>query len=169
MKQFEVQLAFEELRSQFDKWKKAFNDVAREFDKIMTRLIHEAVANRMSVEQIASATGLSPKVVRMKMRRMGFDPKRGRGPLAHAAAEALRTNAELLGVDPLDIDLTSPLAYLPGGSQLQAAAQSEAVKGVKDVQCEAVSPESSQPCALPEGHEESHASERVNGVRAVWA
>jgi hypothetical protein len=88
----------------------------------------------MSVEQIAKAANMTPKAVRMHMRRQGLDPKHGKRALAHAAAEALRTNAALLGVDPLDIDLSSPLAYLPGGSKIQTLMQSEAVKGVKDVE-----------------------------------
>lgn len=133
MKQFEVNLALKALGEEMKKWKVAYREAAAESEKILTRLIHEAIANRMSVEQIAEDIWLTPATVRMKMRRMGLDPKKGKTALAHAAAEALRTNAELLGVDPLDIDLTSPLAYLPMGSELRKKLQSDAVQGVKEL------------------------------------
>lgn len=134
MLQYDVELALNALGDELKKWKIAYREFAAEYDKVLVRLIHEAIVNRMSVEQIAKAIGLTPSAVRLHMRRQGLNPKHGRQALAHAAAEALRTNAELLGVDPLDIDLTSPLAYLPAGSQLQKQMHSEAVKGVKDVE-----------------------------------
>lgn len=138
MKQFEVELAFKALGDELKKWKVAYREAAAEGEKIMTRLIHEAIANRMSAEQIAQYTGLTAAAIRMKMRRMGLHPKTSKTALAHAAAEALRTNAELLGVDPLDIDLSSPLAYLPAGSELRKKMQSETVQeGVKELDDEA--------------------------------
>jgi DNA-binding transcriptional ArsR family regulator len=133
MLHWEVELALNALRDEQRKWKLAYQDMRREADKILNRLIHEGIANWMSVEQIATAIDMTPKQVRLHMRRHGLEPKNGRSALAHAAAEALRTNADLLGVDPLDMDLTSPLAYLPMGSDLRKKLQSEAVQGVKDV------------------------------------
>jgi DNA-binding transcriptional ArsR family regulator len=146
MKQFEVNLALKALGDEMKKWKVAYREAAAESEKILTRLIHEAIANRMSVEQIAEDIWLTPATVRMKMRRMGLDPKRGKTALAESAAKALRENADLLGVDPLDIDLTSPLAYLPMGSQLRQQLQSDAVKGVKDLPEEHVCSEYCQLC-----------------------
>lgn len=141
MLHWEVELALNEVAEEKKKWAVAYQDFRRGCDHVLNRLIHEAIANWMSVEQIAKAAHMTPAAVRLHMRRQGLNPKHGRKALAHAAAEALRTNAALLGVDPLDMDLSSPLAYLPGGSQLQTKMQSEAVKGVKDLdetycQCE---------------------------------
>lgn len=132
MDRFGVQLALENLSEAMWMWKRSFIDFRAAYEKAMTRLLHEAMINQMSAEQFAKFSGMTVKSVRMLMRRSGFDPKKGRRFLSDAAATALQRNAELMGIDPLKVDLTSPLAYLPGGSQLQRAYDSEAVRGVKD-------------------------------------
>jgi hypothetical protein len=133
MLQFEVELALQEVAQEVQKWKVAYHDFLQGVNRVMDRLIHEAVANRMSVEQIAGLSGLTKHRIRRQMKQMGLDYRTSKTALAHSAAEALKNNAALLGVDPLDMDLSSPLAYLPGGSQLRTKMQSEAVKGVKDL------------------------------------
>jgi hypothetical protein len=133
MKQFEVELALQHVATEMSKWNEAHHNFLREVGKIMDRLIHEAVANRMSVEQIAGLTGFTKHRIRRQMKQMGLDYRYSKTALADSAAKALKSNAELLGVDPLDIDLSSPLAYLPMGSELRTQLQSDAVKGVKEL------------------------------------
>lgn len=119
MQQADVREALTELKEARSQWGKAhaeFNDAA---EKVAVRLIHEAIAARMSVEDVARHGGLTPKRVRVLMRQHGLDPRNGKGMLAENAATALRENATLLGIDPKDMDLTSPLAYLPMGESLR--------------------------------------------------
>jgi hypothetical protein len=136
MDKFGIELALETLREAKMTWQQAFRDFSQAYEKAVLRLIHEAMINNLSVEQFALWSGLTPKRVRFIMRRNGLDPKRGSRFLANAAAIALQRNAELMGIEPNQIDLMSPLAYLPGGDQLRRAHESEAVKGVKDVDVE---------------------------------
>lgn len=133
MDRFGVQLALETLREVEAEWKAAFAKFTEQYKKAMTRLMFEAMANGMSIEQFAAESGATPAYVRALMRKKGLDPKRGRRFLAHAAAEALKQNAEALGIEPNQMDLRSPLAYLPGGSAIREQLDSEAVKGVKEV------------------------------------
>lgn len=100
-------------------WAKAITNFNTDVDWVIKRLIHEATRNFMSVDQVAKETGLSERRVRAIMREMGLNPKHGRALLATKAAKALETNAELMGIEPKDMDLTSPLAYLPMGSKLK--------------------------------------------------
>jgi hypothetical protein len=119
MKPFGVTLAFEALAEAKAEWDKARTQFDSDVEFVMTRLLHEAAANYMSVEQVAKATGLTPKKVRALMRKVGLDPKAGKRLLSAQAADALRDNAALLGIEPHEMDLTSPLAYLPMGSELR--------------------------------------------------
>jgi hypothetical protein len=135
MKQFEVELALQEIEAARKQWGDAHRDFDRTLNKIMARLLHEAAANRMSVEQVAKHSGIPMTRLRVMMRALGLDLQWSKGLLAESAAKALRENAELLSVDPLDMDLTSPLAYLPMGSDLRNKLQSDAVKGVKTCDC----------------------------------
>lgn len=82
-------------------------------------LLNEAAANRMSPEQIGRSLGKPPSRVRDLMRRHGLNPRDGKNVLAKQAAEALEHNAAVMGIDVTDIDLTSPLAYLPAGALLR--------------------------------------------------
>src|ERR1700751_4754672 len=93
-------------------WRDAFNAV-------MKRLINEAAANMMSVEEVSRASNISPSRVRSIMRANALNPKMGKRLLAKTAAEALASNAELLGIEPNQMDMMSPLAYLPAGSLLR--------------------------------------------------
>jgi hypothetical protein len=54
------------------------------------------------------------------MRNSGLDPRQGKSLLAKTAAEHLQENAALMGIEPHEMDLMSPLAYLPMGQELRA-------------------------------------------------
>lgn len=86
---------------------------------LLARLIREAAINRMSPEDVARAGHMTPKRVRALMRSAGLNPRYGKTLLSKQAAEALAGNAELLGVKPNEIDLMSPLAYLPAGDAVR--------------------------------------------------
>lgn len=119
MHPFGVELHLQEVGRAKSEWAKANNEFNTKVDQIMNRLLHEAAAARMSPEQVAKASGYSPSRIRALMRRFGLNPKMGKTLLAEGASKALTENASLLGVDPEKMDLTSPLAYLPMGSQLK--------------------------------------------------
>lgn len=121
MKQFEIEMALEALAEARATWAKAITKFNADVEQVMGRLLREAAANRMSVEHVARAGGFTPKRVRVLMRNHGLDPKNGRTLLAQQAAEALAENAALMGVEPHEVDLMSPLAYLPMGEQMRRA------------------------------------------------
>lgn len=133
MQKFDVQIALEGVREARSKWNTAVRQFNADADKVMTRLLHEAAANYMSSEQVAKHSGLSPKRVRSLMRLAGLNPSRGKNLLAKHAAEALATNSELLGIAPHEMDLTSPLAYLPMGSELRQALTDKTVSKVTEL------------------------------------
>lgn len=134
MEKAEVVKSLQQVHKARQEWGKSTAKFQAEVDRIMTRLVHEAAANHMSVEEVARAAGLTPKRVRTFMRAVGLDNRSGKTLLAQRANQYLVENANLLGIDPGDMDLTSPLAYLPAGDRLrQATVESEAVKGVKDL------------------------------------
>lgn len=119
MRKFDVQIALEGIREAQGKWQKAVLTFNSDVDYAITRLLHEAAVNYMSVDQVAHASGMTAKRVRLLMRKAGLDPKSGKRLLAKQAAEALAENSALLGIEPHEMDLTSPLAYLPMGSELK--------------------------------------------------
>lgn len=119
MRKFDVQIALEGVSDARGKWFFAHHKFLSDVDYVMTRLIHEAAANMMSVDDVAVASSLTSTKVRELMRKSGLDPRSGKRLLAKAAAEALAENAELMGIEPHEMDLTSPLAYLPMGSELK--------------------------------------------------
>lgn len=119
MTQDDVREALAELKDARSQWGKAHEKFNIAAEKVAIRLIHEAVAARMSVEDVARIGGLTPKRVRTLMRQAGLDPRNGKGMLAENAAAALTENAALIGIDPKQMDLTSPLAYLPMGDSLR--------------------------------------------------
>lgn len=108
-----------------------------EFDSgvaaVMSRLLHEAARNYMSVEEVAKAGGFTVKRVRQMMRDVGLNPRDGKNLLSKKAAEALSNNAALLGVEPGEMDLMSPLAYLPMGEQLRRELQDKTVSKVTEL------------------------------------
>lgn len=119
MKKLEVLSHLNQIREAREARSKAVQDLSIAISEMMRLLIHEGLAQFMSPEQIASESGHPAKYVRDLMRTMDLNPKSGRTVLSRKAAEALNTNAALMGIDPSDFDLTSPLAYLPMGSVLK--------------------------------------------------
>lgn len=119
MEHVEIERALNQVAYSRSQWNKAKNDFDKAAEKVTHRLMLEAAVAKMSVQQVASCLKVTPKRVRELMRRFGMNPKSGKTLLAKDAAEALSANAELLGVNPKDFDLMSPLAYLPAGSVLK--------------------------------------------------
>lgn len=107
--------------------KRAWNDAKRvldaEAEKVLKRLIYEAIANRMSVNEVAVASGLTTQQVRARLKRYGM-ANMGKSLLSQTAADALRDNAAMLGVETHEIDLMSPLAYLSAGQGALASTYS---------------------------------------------
>lgn len=112
--------------------RKEWREAKRKFDqdsrKAMTRLVLEAARNRMSVEQIGKASGMTRREVRQYLRGWGVEPNEGINAASDAAADVLTLNAERLGVDPGQIDLMSPLVYLPLGNDVTRVIESGAVR-----------------------------------------
>lgn len=119
MHKFEVTLALEAVRDARKEWGQATAKFNSEVEVLMARLLNEAAVQKMSVAEVARDLGTSEAKVRAAMRRHGLNPKAGRNLLAKKAAETLSENAALLGVEPHEFDLTSPLAYLPMGAGLR--------------------------------------------------
>ena len=100
-------------------WGAAITKFNQEIERVQKRLIHEAVRNYMSAAQVATELGITTKRVHDLMRKSGLNPSEGKRLLAHKAAQALEKNAELMGIKPWQMDLTSPLAYLPMGKAME--------------------------------------------------
>lgn len=120
MNRSDIGLALCEVHEARETWTKAHAEFTVGVDTLMRRLLHEAVANRMGADEVARLSGYTVKRVRILMRTYGLDPKAGKTVLSRLASEALTNNAELLGIEPKEMDLMSPLAYLPAGSELRA-------------------------------------------------
>lgn len=116
---FEVQLALEAVADARKTWGVATAKFNSDVDLLFARLLNEAAVNKMSVNEVGKAAGMTTVKVRALMRRHGLNPKTGRNLLAAQAAETLAENSALLGVEPHEFDLMSPLAYLPMGSDLR--------------------------------------------------
>lgn len=142
MKFYDVQIALEGIAEARTAWDRGLRKFNSDVEYLMARLLNEAAVNHMSVEQVAKASGLTAKRVRSLMRAHGLNPKQGKRMLANHAAEALASNAALLGIEPNEMDLMSPLAYLPMGSDLKKFLETDAMKGVKEIP-----PETGAPCA----------------------
>lgn len=119
MNKFDVQIALEKVADARKKWSDAHREFQAGVDKVMTVLLHEAARNYMSPTDVGKSAGLSRVQVVNKMKAVGLHPHDGKRMLSEKAAKALNENAELLGVNVHDIDLMSPLAYLPMGDQLR--------------------------------------------------
>lgn len=135
MKKFEIILALEQVAAARKKWNQAERKFRSDLGSVMRRLILEAAHNRMSAEDVGRNSGYSAREIRRMMRDSGLDPKKGKTLLAKQSADALAENAALLGVDPHEMDLTSPLAYLPMGSELRRFLETSRVTG-EDVDTE---------------------------------
>lgn len=136
MQKFDVQIALEGVREASEKWATASREFRQGREKVLARLIHEAIHNFMSIDEFAQHSGLTRKQVRDLMRRNGFDPKGGKRMLSGQAAKALSENAELLGIKPHEMDLMSPLAYLPMGADLRRELERRTVSQVTEIEGE---------------------------------
>lgn len=134
MEKFGVQISLEAVRDARVAWNAARREFDRDVDKIMTRLLHEAARNMMSVHDVATASGLTPKRVRDLLRGLGLNPRDGKRLLADRAAKALHENSALLGIKPHEFDLMSPLAYLPMGGELRKQLLAEQASKVTEVE-----------------------------------
>lgn len=132
MRKFDVQIALEGIAEARERWDSANKKFKADVEYLMTRLLNEAAVNHMSAEEIAKASGLTVKRVRALMRKMTLDPKKGKRLLAKQAAETLAENAALLGIEPHEMDLMSPLAYLPMGEEMRRKYQNQTVSQVTD-------------------------------------
>lgn len=113
-------------------WGKARTEFQASYETMLTRLLFEAAANLMSPNEVATLLAITPARVRKAMRERGLDG-RSKTLLSKQAAAALLENATLLGIEPNEIDLMSPLAYLPMGSQMRRELQDQAVSKVTEV------------------------------------
>lgn len=132
MNKTEVQISLTQARQAREQWGAARQEFFSGYTKTVRRLLHEAVANYMAPREIAQLLGIGHSQVRKDMRAAGLDPKQGRRVLADSAAAALVGNAELLGIDPSQMDLTSPLAYLPAGEALRREVQDRTISQVHE-------------------------------------
>lgn len=133
MQKFDVQFALEGVAEARAAWAKAKRKFDADVNTVMRRLLHEAAANYMSVEEVARPSGYNTTQIRSMMRINGMDPRDGKTLLAKHAADALASNAELLGIEPHEMDLMSPLAYLPAGEKLRRELQDRTVSQVHDL------------------------------------
>lgn len=133
MKKIDVQIALEAVNAAHEKWTTARIEFLSGSNAVMSLLIHEASANFMSAEDVAKASGFTAKRVRQMMRDAGLNPKDGKRLLSKKAAEALASNAALMGIEPHEMDLTSPLAYLPMGSVMKRELQDKRTSQVTEV------------------------------------
>lgn len=138
MKKFEVQVTLEGIAEARAAWATANAKFNADVEFLMNRLINEAAANFMSAEEVAKASGLTVKRVKTMMRERGLDPKRGKQLLAKQAAEALAENSALLGIEPHEMDLMSPLAYLPMGDQMREALRPKGVTEIPETREEKI-------------------------------
>lgn len=123
-------IQIKEAREVFAKTQTKF---ASDVDAMMNRLIHEGARNFMSAEEIARAAGMPVKRIRAFMRSAGLSPSDSKTLLSKKAAEALANNSALLGIEPSEMDLMSPLAYLPMGSVMKRELQDRSVSQVTEV------------------------------------
>ena len=133
MKREEVSAALDNVRLADAAWIKARAEFNTGLTYVMQRLLHEAAHNFMSVEDIAHACGWSVKRVRTTMRSIGLDSRDGVRLLSRKAAEALANNTALMGIEPSEMDLMSPLAYLPMGDKMKRDLQAKTVSQVTEI------------------------------------
>jgi hypothetical protein len=128
MNKFEIELNLKHVAEARAQYNAAAKEFGLRVDKAMKRLIHEAAAQRMSVPQVAKLSGFTTAQIKSRMKAMDLNPTTGRTLLSKQAADVLANNAEILGIEPHEVDLMSPLAYLPAGSLLK-----EKVSSVTDL------------------------------------
>lgn len=133
MKRLEVMSYLGQIKEAKAEWAKAQMKFNSDVAAIMTRLLHEAARNYMSPDEVAKSSGFTTKRVRDLMRSAGLNPRDGKNLLSKKASEALSNNATLLGVEPSEMDLMSPLAYLPMGEEMRKRLLAEQAQGVTEV------------------------------------
>lgn len=116
MEKFVVQLNLEHVRDARAKFNEAAKQFGADVDEAMKRLIHESAAQMMSAQEVAKHSGFSTAQIKARMKALDLNPTKGKRLLSKHAAAVLASNAELMGVKPTEIDLMSPLAYLPAGN-----------------------------------------------------
>jgi hypothetical protein len=104
----------------------------KQMNAVLMRLIYEGAMNYMSAKDMASELGVSPRAMRAALRAAGLPTRVDKRLLADSAAKALRENAEALGVKPWQMDLMSPLAYLPMGDAMKRSLLAETTQGVTE-------------------------------------
>jgi len=77
---------------------------------------------------------VTPKSIRSKMRALGLDPRSGKRVLSKTASSALLENSAIMGIEPGEMDLTSPLAYLPMGEELRKRYQDKTLARVTELE-----------------------------------
>lgn len=135
----QVTAGLKQMRSAREAWGKGRTEFFAAYDVLLRRYIYEACANYMGAAQIAEALGVGASTVRAKMRSLDLDPRGGKRSLNAAASQAMMENSALMGIDPADMDLTSPLAYLPMGSVLRKQLEMQTLSAVTEVEDTVVS------------------------------
>lgn len=133
MKRLEVLSYLGQIKEAREEFARVQTKFASDVDAMMNRLIHEGARNFMSAEEIGRAAGMPVKRIRAFMRSAGLSPSDSKTLLSKKAAEALANNSALLGIEPSEMDLMSPLAYLPMGSVMKRELQDRSVSQVTDV------------------------------------
>lgn len=132
MEKFDVDMGLERLAEARQQWVVGRREFDAGYDRVLAVLLHEAVRVYMSVADIARALNVPRFRVRDLLRGHGLNPRDGKRVLSDQAAKALRENAELLGIKPHEMDLTSALAYLPMGEALRKELQEKTVSQVTE-------------------------------------
>lgn len=154
MNKTETEHALAKVREARQQWGKAQTQYRETEEYVLIRLLHEAAINRMSVADVAEASGLTTKRVRTLAKTANLI---SRGTTTHllvkTAAAALHSNAEMLEIDPRDMDLTSPLAYLPMGERLKDELREARISRVTELEEPVASGLWCQECEFFEEHE----------------
>lgn len=140
MKTLDIRIALEGLREARTTWHNARTEFLSGYEAVLSRLLFEAAANYMHVNDVAASLGVSPATVRKAMRHRGLDG-RNKTLLHRQASEALMNNAAIMGIEPGEMDLMSPLAYLPMGDALKRELQDKTVSQVTELPDEPKFPE----------------------------
>lgn len=133
MNRAEIVKAFNQIRDTRRQWREGVKEFEASTKPLLSRLLHEALVYYMSLNDIGEMAGLTPRQVRLLLKVNDLDPWSSKTLLSKKAAEALTTNAALMGVNPNEMDLMSPLAYLPMGSQMRADIAARGVSQVHEI------------------------------------
>lgn len=142
MQKFDVVIGLERLAEARKRWNEGRRDFDAGYEKVLLLLVHEGARAFMSDREMATVLGWTTGRMRAFMRKVGLSPAAGKRVLREEASKALRENAELMGIRPHEVDLSSPLAYLPMGNDLR--------KQLQDQQVSRVTAESEKVCVCEE-------------------